>query len=115
MQAEQNTQWTTICKQNELSPNAGTCAQFNDQQVAIFFCKRSNNVYAVANFDPIGQANVMSRGIMGSTEGQTYVASPLYKQRFDLVTGECLESPLHTLKTYQVRVANDDIQLKEVS
>jgi len=115
MQTQAKSEWTTICKQDDLSPNAGTCAQFNDQQVAIFFCKRNASIYAVSNFDPIGQANVMSRGIMGSVEDKTYVASPLYKQRFDLLTGECFESPEHSLKTYAVRVANDDVQLKEVS
>ena len=115
MQTQADTEWTTICKQSDLSANAGTCAQFNEQQVAIFFCKRSDSVYAVENFDPIGQANVISRGIMGSVAGITYVASPLYKQRFDLATGECLESPEHSLKTYAIRVANNDIQLQEVS
>ncbi|WP_022940975.1 nitrite reductase small subunit NirD [Psychromonas hadalis] len=115
MQTQINSEWTTICKKNELSPNAGTCAQFKNQQVAIFFCKRSDNIYAVANFDPFGQANVMSRGMMGSTEGKTYVASPLYKQRFDLRTGQCFESAEHSLKTYAVRVANENVQLKEVS
>lgn len=115
MQIQVNTEWTTICKQNELSANAGTCAQFNQQQVAIFFCKRSDRLYAVENFDPIGQANVISRGMMGTVEGKSYVASPLFKQRFDLVTGACFESPEHSLKTYAVRISNDDIQLKEVS
>lgn len=108
-------EWTTICKQGELSANAGICALFNKQQIAIFFCQRSDSIYAVANFDPIGQANVMSRGMMGSIQGKTYVASPLYKQHFDLLTGECLESPEHILKTYDVRVANDEVQLKEVN
>lgn len=115
MQTQANNEWITICKQSDLTPNAGTCAKFNDQQVAIFYSKRTDSVYAVSNFDPIGQANVISRGIIGSTQETLYVASPLYKQRFNLQTGECLESPEHRLKTYAVRVANDDIQLKEVS
>lgn len=110
-----NTTWTDICPVNDLTPNAGVCALFNDQQVALFLCTQSNNVYAIANFDPFGQANVLSRGIMGSTEGTVYVASPLYKQRFNLQTGECLDSEEHQLKTFDVRVANDQVQLKEAS
>ena len=115
MLIQANNEWTTICKKKELTENSGSCVQFKNQQVAIFFCKRSDRLYAVDNFDPIAQANVISRGIMGSTEGKTYVASPLYKQRFDLVTGECFDSALHSLKTYAIRVMNEDIQLKEVS
>ncbi len=113
MKAELSQEWITICEQQDLTPNAGTCVQFNKEQVAIFFCQRNKSLYAVANFDPIGQANVISRGIMGSIQGKTYVSSPLYKQHFDLITGECLESPEHSLKTYAVRVDDELIQLKE--
>lgn len=114
-QTQGDTQWITICKQQDLTPNGGTCAKLGEQQVAIFYCKRTDNVYAVQNFDPFGQANVLSRGIMGSTDDKVYVASPLYKQRFDLRTGECLESPEHALKTYQVRIADQHIQLNAIN
>ena len=36
--------------------------------------------------------------------GRTVVASPLYKQHFDLATGECLEAPAQSVRTYPVRV-----------
>ena len=32
---EKAQQWTTICKQEELTANAGICALFNQQQIAI--------------------------------------------------------------------------------
>jgi len=109
-----STTWTTICPENDLTPNAGICAQFNEQQVAIFLCKRTRSVYAVSNFDPFGEANVLSRGIIGSTEDITYVASPLYKQRFNLKTGECLDSAVYKLKTFDIRIESGQVQLKEV-
>jgi len=115
MEATTTTTWTDICPKHDLTPNAGVCAQFNEQQVAIFLCKRTDTVYAVSNYDPFGDANVLSRGIIGSTEDVTFVASPLYKQRFNLATGECLESPLHQLKTFDIRVENGLVQLKEAS
>lgn len=110
-----NTTWTDICPLNDLTPDAGICALFNQQQVAIFLCQHSNSVYAVANFDPFGRANVLSRGLIGSTEDIIYVASPLYKQRFNLVTGECLDSEEHKLKTFNVRIENEQVQLQEAS
>jgi len=110
-----NDTWADICALKDLTPNAGTCAYFNEQQVAIFLCNRSNHLYAIENFDPFGQANVLSRGILGSTEDITYVASPLYKQRFNLATGECLDSDEHKLKTFNIRVERDWVQLQEAS
>lgn len=107
------TTWTDICPANDLTANGGICAQLNDKQVAIFFCKRNNKLYAVDNHDPFGQANVLSRGLIGSTGEITYVASPLLKQRFDLATGECLDSPVHKLETFDVRIEGDMVQLKE--
>ncbi|WP_019612718.1 nitrite reductase small subunit NirD [Psychromonas ossibalaenae] len=106
-------QWITICKHQELSENSGVCALFEGQQVAVFYCKRNADLYAVSNFDPIAQANVISRGIMGSVQEQAYVASPLYKQRFDLNTGICIDSPEFALKTYLVRIEADQVQLKK--
>ena len=40
-------------------------------------------LYAIGNYDPAGDANVLSRGIIGSVNGQTVVASPLYKHHFE--------------------------------
>ncbi|WP_394205040.1 nitrite reductase small subunit NirD [Shewanella waksmanii] len=103
--------WIDICHRNDVVAGTGVCALVNSEQVAIFRCRTTDSLYAVSNYDPIGQANVLSRGIMGSIEGQVVVASPLYKQHFCLNTGSCLQSPEHQLKTYQVRYAGEKIQL----
>lgn len=103
--------WTTICSQEDLTPNAGVCAKVADHQVAIFYCKRSDKIYGLSNFDPIGKANVMSRGIIGSLSGEPYVASPLYKQHYHLETGACLEAPEHALTRFEVRRQGNDIQV----
>ena len=43
---------------------------------------------------PFSDANVMSRGIVGSPgRPADTVASPMYKQVFDLATGACLDAP----------------------
>jgi nitrite reductase (NADH) small subunit len=108
-------QWTKICEFQDLTPNTGICALFEKEHVAIFYCQRTEQLYAVSNFDPIANASVLSRGIMASLQGEIYVASPLYKQHFNLQTGACLESPEYQLKTYAVRRENDEIQLKQAS
>lgn len=105
------TQWQTICTQSDLTPNAGVCALVNGEQVAVFYCGKTQQVFAISNYDPIGQAYVLSRGIIGSIGAIPVVASPLYKQHFNLQTGECLEEPGYTLKTYPIRLAAGEVQL----
>ena len=101
--------WQTVCSAQDLVPNIGACASVLGEQVAIFSCTRTDSLYAISNFDPIGDANVLSRGIIGCIDGQPYVSSPLYKQHFHLETGTCLEEPEYQLKTYPIRVMDDSV------
>ena len=60
----------------------------------------------------------MARGIVGSVGGgESYrdtVASPMYKQVFDLVTGECLTEPGERLPVWPVRVVEDQSRSAQV-
>jgi nitrite reductase (NADH) small subunit len=103
--------WITVCNEFDLTADTGICALHQGEQVAIFKLALVDELYAVSNFDPFGKANVMSRGIIGSIGDSLVVASPLYKQHFDLKTGECLEDETESLKTYQVRVEAGQVQL----
>lgn len=104
--------WNTICKESDIAPGVGICALHQGQQVAIFKSQDGNKLYAVSNFDPVGEANVMSRGLTGSAGDAYYVASPLYKERYNLATGECLDNAELSLKTFEVRADNGAIQLQ---
>ncbi|MDN2481540.1 nitrite reductase small subunit NirD [Vibrio agarivorans] len=106
------TSWLTVCTLADLSPNTGVCALVAGKQVAIFNCQRSGALYAIDNYDPIGNANILSRGIIGSINDQPVVASPLYKQHFHLKTGVCLEEPKYSVSTYSVRNHQGFIQIK---
>ena len=68
-------------------------------------------VYAINNYDPFGNANVLSRGMIGDINGQPVVASPLYKQHFNLQTGVCLEDETVTIPAYAVRIENGSVQV----
>lgn len=98
-----------ICKIDDIIPETGVCALVNGEQVAIFRTHH-DEVYAMHNFDPFSQANVISRGLLGSCEidGQKvrYVASPMYKQRFELATGKCIDDDQVALKSYAVTVSH---------
>lgn len=104
--------WVEVCAKSDLVPDSGICALINQKQVAIYYSKRLDEVFAIGNYDPIGKANVLSRGMIGSIGEHTVVASPLYKQHFDLRTGECIDSPEHAVPAYEVRINNDRVEIK---
>lgn len=114
-------QWQDVCSINDLQPNSGICALVDGQQVAIFYLLRSDTgavadqCYAINNYDPFGDANVLSRGLVGDIQGQPVVASPLYKQHFNLQTGVCLEDNEVKVPVYAIRINNNrvEINLKE--
>ena len=85
-------EWTAVCPYSRLEPERGLAALLHGVQVALFRLV-DGPVYAIDNRDPIGGAYVMSRGIVGTRGGVPVVASPLYKQAYDLRTGECLDVP----------------------
>jgi nitrite reductase (NADH) small subunit len=107
------TQWHRVCEVSDLVMNSGVCALVNNIQIAIFALEYSDaqfpTLFAVNNFDPIGKANVMSRGILGSIEQEAVVASPLYKHHFKLNSGQCVQMPEVSLMTYQIRCDQSDV------
>lgn len=99
-----------VCNTSDLIENSGICALVNDQQVAIFYIPRTEQkIFAVSNWDPLGKANVISRGIVGDIKGTVVVASPLYKHHYDLKTGICLEDATCKLDTYSVKIDGDQV------
>ncbi|CAE6941876.1 COG2146 Ferredoxin subunits of nitrite reductase and ring-hydroxylating dioxygenases [Vibrio sp. B1FLJ16] len=93
----------SLCKLDELIPFVGSIVLLDDEQVALFYIPE-HGVYAVQDWDPIGKAYVLSRGIVGDIDGELCVASPLYKQHFCLKTGRCVEDEKYQLKTWKVTI-----------
>jgi nitrite reductase (NADH) small subunit len=105
-------QWTTVCSLERIPVNTGICAWVQNQQIAIFRVSNvGDHVYAIGNYDPFSKAHVLSRGIVGDRNGVPKVASPVYKQNFNLLTGECLDSPDVSVPTYPVQVIEGQVQV----
>lgn len=109
---EQSTNWVDICSLEDLRPYAGVCALVGNQQIAVFYLPAENSVYAIHNYDPVGKANVLSRGVVGDIQGEPVVASPLYKQHFSLKTGRCLENETSSVKSFKVRISDNLVQIR---
>ncbi|WP_317930505.1 nitrite reductase small subunit NirD [Halioxenophilus sp. WMMB6] len=102
--------WTAVCDLNDLTPNTGLCALVEGRQVAIFR-QGSERLFAVGNFDPIGGANVLSRGLLAQLGDNITVASPLYKQHYRLTDGQCLEDENVRIPVYRVRLEGSRVQV----
>ncbi len=103
--------WTPVCPDAQLVPELGAAALVAGRQVAVFRTF-DGGLYALGNRDPFSGAQVLSRGIVGTRNGEPTVASPMHKQVFSLVTGACLDDPGITVPTYRVRVAGAAIEVK---
>jgi nitrite reductase (NADH) small subunit len=106
-------QWTTICLLDRILPSTGVCALVNGKQIAVFRVGDGTDVYAIDNYDPFSKAHVLSRGIVGDRNGIPKVASPIYKQNFSLLTGECLDDATVKLRTFSVQVVDGQVQVSE--
>lgn len=105
--------WIDVCQVSDLVDNSGVCALVNDQQIALFKINNAQQqqVFAISNWDPVGAANVLYRGLLTSVGDSINIASPLYKQRFCLSTGACLDVDGVSVSVYPVRIEQQVVQL----
>lgn len=97
-----NAGFEDVCALEDITRGTGVCALVAGRQVAVV--RAQDAVYAIDNFDPFSKAFVLARGIVGDRGGVPKIASPIYKQSFDLRTGQCLDDPRVSVATYEVRV-----------
>lgn len=99
-----------VCGLSDLVKDAGVAALVNEQQVALFYL--NDQVFALNNYDPIGKAYVMSRGMIGDLKGEYMVASPLKKQHYSLTTGECMDVEGVAIPVYETKVEDGLVLVK---
>jgi NAD(P)H-dependent nitrite reductase small subunit len=102
--------WHAICALEDILPESGAAALADGKEIAVF--RVGDAVFAIGNHDPISDANVLSRGIVGDIGGEIVVASPIYKQHFSLITGRCLEEPRFAVPAYMAEVRHGRIWVR---
>ena len=103
--------WVRVCGYQQLIPERGVAALVTGHQVAVF--RTFDGVlHAIDNHDPFSGAFVLSRGIVGSRGDAPTVASPIFKQVFDLRTGQCLTDPGVTLGVHEVRCVDGAVEIR---
>ena len=104
--------WVSVCRIKAIVPFTGIAALIGGEQVAIFRLASDSECYAISNFDPFSQAYVLSRGLVGDKNGVVKVASPIYKQNFDLKNGQCLDDAQIILPTWETQVVEGIVQIR---
>ena len=103
-------EWVGVCAMASMIPDRGVAALVDGHPVAVFLLS-DGSLNAVDNVDPCSGAGVLSRGIVGDADGIVTVASPLYKQRFDLATGRCLDAEV-SITVHRARIVDGRIEVR---
>lgn len=106
-----STAWRRVCPLDRLTPDRGVAALVAGRQVALFRLSTTGEVAALDNRDPFSGAQVLSRGLVGDADGVPKVASPVYKQAFDLRTGRCLDDPEVAIAVHATRVVDGWVEV----
>jgi len=104
-------QWVDVCGIDDLVAHSGVCALVEETQVALFYMPEDSSIFAINNYDPFSLINILSRGLIGDVQGEPMVASPIYKQRFNLKTGQCFDDESVQVDTYAVRIEDNRVEV----
>ena len=107
----QDRTWVRVGSIADFPTDGGGTIRYGYAQIAVFNFASRNEWYATSNMCPHKREFVLSRGILGDTQGEPKVACPLHKKTFSLKTGTCLTGESYAIDTYPVRIEGDDVLL----
>jgi nitrite reductase (NADH) small subunit len=103
--------WFKAARVQDFPENGGACVKYKDLQVAVFNFSRRNEWYACQNMCPHKMQMVLSRGMIGSQQGEPKIACPFHKKTFSLKTGDCLNAEECSITVYPVRIENGYVHI----
>jgi nitrite reductase (NADH) small subunit len=103
--------WFRAARVQDFPENGGACVRYKDLQIAVFNFTRRNEWYACQNLCPHKMQMVLSRGMIGSQQGEPKIACPFHKKTFSLKTGECLNAEECSIMVYPVRIEDGYVHI----
>lgn len=104
--------WFAACYVHDVPSDGGVCVKYGAEQIALFHFERRNEWFASQNQCPHRQQMAISRGMMGSANGEPKVACPFHKKTFSLTDGRCLNSDEGlSIAIYPVKVENNIVYI----
>jgi nitrite reductase (NADH) small subunit len=101
--------WHLACHVDAIPADGGGCALIAGKQIAIFNFARRGEWYATDNQCPHRQQMAVSRGMIGSQDGEPKVACPFHKKTFSLQSGQCLNDEAYQINTFPVMVKENQV------
>lgn len=101
------TTWFRAAPVSSFPTNGGACVLYQGKQIAVFNFTRRGEWFACQNLCPHKRQMILSRGMIGSEQGEPKVACPFHKRTFSLRSGACLNADERDIATYPVRIEND--------
>ena len=104
--------WVQVGKVQDFPYNGGATIKYGKVQIAVFNFTSRGTWYACQQMCPHKKAFVLSRGILGDTNGMPKIACPLHKKTFSLDSGACLSGDDYAVQVFPVQVEGDDVYLE---
>ncbi|MEH6308656.1 nitrite reductase small subunit NirD [Olivibacter sp. CPCC 100613] len=107
---EQNVDnWIKVGTAEEFPEDGGLCFKHRELQIAVFNFTNRNEWFACQNLCPHKMQMILSRGMIGSQQGEPKVACPFHKKTFSLKTGECLNGDECRITTFPVKEIDGEV------
>lgn len=101
--------WFKAAPVESFPEDGGACVKYKKIQIAVFNFKRRNEWYACQNLCPHKMQMALSRGMIGSHQGEPKVACPFHKKTFSLKSGACLNGEECEVAIFPVKVENGHV------
>lgn len=96
--------WFKAARAADFPEDGGSCVRYKDMQIAVFNFARRSEWYACQNLCPHKMQMILSRGMIGSANGEPKVACPFHKRTFSLRSGECLNATEEQIAVFPVKI-----------
>lgn len=104
-------EWHSVGHPTLFPEDAGIAVLVQGKQIAVFRFAEEDRWFATDNHCPHSGDAVLARGLLGDCAGRIKVTCPLHKRSFDLNNGECLSEQDMSVRTYEVRVSAEQVEV----
>lgn len=105
------TTWFKVGKTTDFPENGGACIKYQNKQIAVYNFTLTSSWYACQNLCPHKMEMVLSRGMIGDTDGIPKVACPLHKKTFSLEDGGNLNGEDFKIAVYPVKIEDEMVYI----
>jgi nitrite reductase (NADH) large subunit len=104
--------WVKVAEVADFPHNGGATIKYGKVQIAVYNFASRGEWFASQQMCPHKKAFVLSRGILGDTDGVAKIACPLHKKTFSLESGNCLSGDDYDIQVFPVKVEDGAVYVK---